>query len=200
MATVRSSPRCAPRHFVAELVDALSSLEALLPEVTRATSEAASAHVVERAAELMVLERVVEMLAPSFEKLADIIVVRREEFSSEFEPSLNQFHREDYPEKGVLIHEDKGEDGTGRLGRLRLWGTRIYLLEGGRLLLVQREGFREERKRRGMRPDRRDVWTARAVEVTAKEALDRVALIEMVLDTVKEQVEMAVGLAEDAVV
>ena len=30
--------------------------------------------------------------------------------------------------------------------------------------------------------------------------LERVALIEMVLDTVREQVEMAVGLAEDTVV
>jgi hypothetical protein len=179
---------------------ALTDIEKLLPQVSGSAREAAAAHAAERQAELKVLERVVELLTPQFDKLADIIVTRREEFSSEAQPSLNQFHREDYPEKGVLIHEHEGEDGTGKLGRLRLWATRIYLLERGRLLLVQREGFREERARRGIRPDRHEVWAATADEVTPAEALERIALIEMVLDTVREQVEMAVGLAEDTAV
>lgn len=179
---------------------ALTDIEQLLPNVAKSAADAADAHAVERQAELKVLERVVELLAPQFDKLADIIIVRREEFSSEATPSLNRFHREDYVENGVLIHEHEGEDGTGQLGRLRLWGTRIYLLSGGRLLLVQREGFREERKRRGMRPDKHEVWVTEAVEVTTAEALERIALIEMVLDTVREQLDMAVGLAEDTVV
>ncbi len=176
---------------------ALTAIEQLLTKVPTSAADVAAADAVERQAELKVLERVVELLAPHFDKLADIIIARREEFTSEAQPSLNQFHREDYPEKGVLIHEHEGEDGTGQLGRLRLWGARIYLLKGGRLLLVQREGFREERKRRGLRPDRKEVWGSSAVEVTTAEALERIALIEMLLDTVKEQVEMAVGLAED---
>jgi hypothetical protein len=50
-----------------------------------------------------------------------------------------------------------------------------------------------------MRPDRHEVWAAKAVEVTASEALERIAFIEQVLDTVREQLEMAVGLAEDGV-
>lgn len=176
---------------------ALVDIEQLLAKVPNSAADVAAADTNERVAELKVLERVVELLAPQFDGLADIIIVRREEFSSEFQPSLNQFHREDYPENGVLIHEHEGEDGTGKLGRLRLWGTRIYLLKDQRLLLVQREGFREERKRRGMRPDRQEVWAATTNEVTPAEALERIALIEMVLDTVKEQVEMSVGLAED---
>lgn len=176
---------------------ALADIEKLLARVPNSAAEVAAADEAERQAELKVLERVVELLSPHFEKLADIIIVRREEFSSEANPSLNQFHREDYTEQGVLIHEHEGEDGTGKLAVLRLWGTRIYLLSGGRLLLVQREGMREEKKRRGMRPDRHEVWAATAEEVTPAQALERIALIEMVLDRVREQVDMAVGLAED---
>jgi hypothetical protein len=178
---------------------ALTDIEKLLPQVAKSAAEAADAHAAERNAELKVLERVVELLAPQFEQLADIIVVRREAFTSEAQPSLNQFRREDYPEQGVLIHEHEHQEGTGKLGRLRCWGTRIYMLKGGRLLLVEREGFSEERKRRGTRPDRHEAWAATADVVTPAEALERIALIEMMLDTVKEQVEMAVGLAEDAV-
>lgn len=176
---------------------ALREIEKLLTRVPANAAEVAAADVAERQAELMVLDRVVELLTPYFENLADIIIVRREEFSSEANPSLNQFHRDDYPEQGVLIHEHEGEDGTGRLGVLRLWGTQIYLLSGRRLLLVQREGIREEKKRRGIRPDRHEVWQATTEEVTPVQALDRIALIEMVLDTVREQVDIAVGLADD---
>jgi hypothetical protein len=178
---------------------ALSDFERLLPRVASSAAEAAEAHAVERAAELKVLERIVELLSVQFDRLADIIIVRREEFSSEATPSLNRFYREDYPESGVLIHEQEGEEGTGELGRFRLWGMRIYLLNGGRLLLVERQGFRESRKRRAMRPDNHEVWASSAVEVTTAEALDRIALVEMVLDTVRQQLDMAVGLAEDSV-
>lgn len=179
---------------------ALADIEQLLPKVEQTAREAAEAHTAERQAELKVLERVVELLAPHFDKLADIIIVRREEFSSEAQPSMNQFHREDFPENGVLIHEHGRKEGTGQLGRLRIWATRIYLLKGGRLLLVESDGFRDEKKRRGTRPTRHEVWAATAAEVTPAEALERIALIEMLLDTVREQVEMAVGLAEDSVI
>lgn len=179
---------------------ALSDIEQLASKVPPATTAATEAHAGERAAELKVLERVVELLSTQFDKLADIIIVRRESFSREVQPSLNQFRRDDYPEKGVLIFEDEHEGGTGQPGRLRICARRIYLLSGGRFLLVESDGFRQERKRRGLRPDRHEVWAAEAVEVTAAEALDRIALIEMVLDTVREQLDMAVGLAEDTVV
>lgn len=179
---------------------ALTDIEQLLAKVSPFAAEAAGAHAAERAAELKVLERVVELLATQFDRLADIIITRREEFSSEAQPSLNQFHREDYPEKGVLIFEDQHEGGTGQPGRLRVCARRVYLLSGGRLLLVESDGLREEKKRRGLRPDRHEVWAANAVEVTAAEALERIALIEIVLDTVREQLDMAVGLAEDTVV
>lgn len=178
---------------------ALKEIERLLPKVALGAAEAVAARAREREAELKVLESVVVLLTPRFEQLADIIITRREEFSSEAEPSLNQFRREDYPEQGVLLHQHEGEEGTGELGRVRLWGTRIYLLAAGRLLLAERGGFREERKRRGLRPDRHEVWSVSTVEVTAAEALERVALIEMVLDTVRDQLDLAVGLAEDAV-
>lgn len=177
----------------------LTDIEQLLPNVAKSAADAAEAHAVEREAELKVLERVVELLAPQFDTLADIIITRREEFGSEAEPSMNRFHREDYPEKGVLIFEDKQERGTGKIGRLRILGRRIYLLKGGRLLLVESDGFREMKKRRGLRPDRHEVWVATAVEVTSAEALERIALIEMVLDRVREEVEMAVVIAEDSV-
>lgn len=177
----------------------LTDIEQLLPSVAKSAADAAEAHAVERQAELKVLERVVELLAPQFDTLADIIVTRREEFGSEAEPSMNRFLREDYPEKGVLIFKDKQENGTGKLGRLRILGRRIYLLKGGRLLLVESDGFREMKKRRGLRPDKHEVWVATAVEVTSAEALERIALIEMVLDRVREEVEMAVVLAEDSV-
>lgn len=179
---------------------ALTDIEQLLPNVAKSAADAADAHAIERQAELRVLERVVELLAPQFDKLADIIIARREEVGSEAEPSMNRFHREDYPEKGVLLFKDQQENGTGKLGRLRILGRRIYLLKGGRLLLVESDGFRELKKRRGLRPDKHEVWAATAVEVTPAEALERIALIEMVLDTVREEVEMAVGLAEDSVI
>lgn len=179
---------------------ALTDIEKLLPNVAKSAADAAEAHAVERQAELKVLERVVELLAPQFDKIADIIITRREEFGSEAEPSMNRFLREDYAEKGVLLFEDQQENGTGKLGRLRILGRRIYLLKGGRLLLVESDGFREMRKRRGLRPDKHEVWAATAVEVTTAEALECIALIEMVLDTVREEVEMAVGLAEDSVI
>lgn len=179
---------------------ALKDIEHLVAKVPSSAADAAEAHATERAAELKVLERVVELLATQFDRLADIIIVRREEFSNEAQPSLNQFHREDYPEKGVLIFEDEHEGGTGTPDRLRIWARRIYLLSRKRLLLVESDGFRHEKKRRGLRPDRHEVWASRAVEVSTAEALDRIALIEMVLDTVREQLDMAVGLAEDTVV
>lgn len=179
---------------------ALTDIENLLPKVETAGREADAAHAAERQAELKVLERVVELLAPHFDRLADIIITRREEVSSEAQPSMNQFRREDYSEKGVLIFKDMQEGGTGQQGKLRIGSRRIYLLKGGRLLLVESDGFREEKKRRGMRPDKHEVWGSEAVEVTAAEALDRIALIEVVLDIVREQVEMAAGLAEDTVV
>ena len=179
---------------------ALADIEQLLPNVAKSAADAADAHAVEREAELKVLERVVELLTPRVDMLANIILTRREEFSSEAEPSMNRFYREDYPEKGVLVFKDKQESGTGKLGRLRIFGRRIYLLKDGRLLLVESEGFREMKKRRGLRPDKHEVWAATAVEVTPAEALERIALIEMVLDTVREEVEMAVGLAEDSVI
>lgn len=179
---------------------ALADIESLFPRVEGAAADAALAHAAERQAELKVLERVVELLAQHFQKLADIIIVRREEFSSEAQPSLNQFRREDYPEKVVLIFEDEHESGTGTPDRLRIWARRIYLLSGKRLLLVESDGARKEKKRRGLRPDRHEVWVANTVEVTTAEALDRIALVEMVLDTVREQLDMAVGLAEDTVV
>lgn len=178
---------------------ALKEIEQLLAKVPSSAAQAAEAHAAERAAELRVLQRVVELLTTQFDRLADIIIVRREAFTSEAQPGLNQFLREDYPEKGVLLFEDEHEDGTGTPDHLRIWARRIYLLSAGRLLLVETEGFRQEKKRRGLRPDRHEVWAARAVEVTAGEALDRIALIEMVLDTVKAQLDMAVGLAEDSV-
>ena len=179
---------------------ALTDIEKLLPNVAKSAADAADAHAIERQAELNVLVRVVELLAAQFDKLADIIITRREEFGSEAEPSMNRFHREDYAEQGVLIFKDEQENGTGKLGRLRLLGRRIYLLEGGRLLLVESDGFREMRKRRGMRPDKHEIWAATAVEVTPAEALERIALIEMVLDCVREEIEMACGLAEDSVI
>lgn len=179
---------------------ALEEIERLVTKVPTSAADAADAHAAERAAELKVLERVVELLAPQFARLADIIIVRREEFTSEAQPSLNQFRREDYPERGVLIFEDKHEGGTDTPGRLRISARRIYLLSGKRLLLVESDGARQEKKRRRLRPDRHEIWAPRTAEVTAAEALDRIGLIEMVLDTVREQLDMAVGLAEDTVV
>ena len=179
---------------------ALADIEKLLPRLARAATEAADAQVAERQAELRVLERLIELIEPQVAQLADIIIVRREEFTSEAQPSLNQFRRDDYPERGVLVFDDGHVSGTGTLGRQRISARRIYLLKGGRLLLVESDGFREERPCPDHRPDRHEVWAATAVEVTPAEALDRIALIEMVLDTARGQLEMAVDVAEDTVV
>ena len=100
----------------------------------------------------------------------------------------------------MLIFDDEYVSGTGTLGRQRISARRICLLHGGRLLLVESDGFREERPRPGHRPDRHEAWAATAVEVTPSEALDRIPLIEMVLDTARGQIEMAVDIAEDTVV
>jgi hypothetical protein len=130
---------------------ALTDIEQLLAKLPGSKTGASEAHAAERVAELKVLERVVELLTPHVDELADIIIVGREEITSEAQPSLNQFRRDDHAKKGVLIFESDYEDGTGLPGRLRIWGRYIYLLAGGRLLLVEKEGFRHERKRRGLR-------------------------------------------------
>ena len=178
---------------------ALADIERLLPRLSHAAVEAAVAQTTERQAELKVLERLIELISPQVAQLADIIIVRREEFTSAAEPSLNQFRRDDYPERGMLVFDLDNVSGTGTLGRLRISARRIYLLEGGRLLLVESDGFREERQRPGHRPDRHEAWAATAVEVSLAEALDRIDLIEMVLDTVREGIAMAVDIAEDSI-
>jgi hypothetical protein len=178
---------------------ALTEIESLLPKVEPSAADAAMADAIERDAELKVLARVVELLVPYFDRLADIVITAREEVSSEVDPTRNRFRREDHAERGVLIYEDDHEEGVGTPGRLRIWGRHLYLLSGGRLLLVERDGFRVDRKRRGLRPDRHEVWASNAIEVTPAEALERIVFVEAVLDKVKEQVEMAVGLAEDSV-
>lgn len=63
---------------------------------------------------------------------------------------------------------------------------------------VWRDGFREETKRRGFRPDRHEVWTTTAREICALEAVRHVVFIEAIIETVKEALLGRVELAGDA--
>ena len=69
---------------------AIADFEKLLPKVATTAAEAATAHAVERGAELKVLERVVDLLTPHFEKVTDTVIVKRKEFGAEADPSMNQ--------------------------------------------------------------------------------------------------------------
>lgn len=138
------------------------------------------------------------MLLPHFDRLADIIITRREEYSSEANRARNEFAREDFREPGILLSEDDIEEGTGTPSRLRLGGGRLFLLRDGRILLLWCDGFREETRKRGFRPDRHEVWATTVREVSALEAVRHVVFIEAILDTVKEALLTRVELSEEA--
>jgi len=176
----------------------LAEIASLLPDVGRAIEKERAARAAEEETSAKVLERVVAMLLPHFDKLADIIITRREEYSSEANRARNEFAREDFPEPGILLSEDEAEEGTGTPNRLRLCGSRLFLLRDGRILLLWRDGFREETKKRGFRPDRNEVWATTTREVSALEAVQHVVFIEAILDTVKEALLARVELSEEA--
>ena len=178
--------------------DRLIEIEKLLPEVSRAVAKEKAARALEEEAMARVLERVIAMLLPHFDQLADVVIARREEFSSEAQPSLSTFAREDYPEPGVLLFEYETEKGTGTPNRLHLGGSQIYLLRDGRLLLLWRNGFQEVTKRRGSRPDRQEVWATTSQEISPLEAVRHAIFIEAILETVKESLLTAIVLSEDA--
>jgi hypothetical protein len=178
---------------------ALKDLEDLLPKALQAAQRQDAVRAAEDAAAAKVLERVIELLLPQFDLLADIIIVRREEVSSEANRALNRFVREDYPEKGVLLVERDLEDGTGTPNQIHLSGCRLYLLRDGRLLLCLRDGVKEETRKRGMRPDRHEAWVATCQIMSPLEAIQQVAFIEEILDTVKDALVGVIELAEDSV-
>src|SRR5574341_169437 len=176
----------------------LAEIARLLPEVDRASADERAARAAEEETSAKVLEHVVAMLLPHFDEVADIIITRREEFSSEANRALNAFAREDFPEPGIHLYVYEFEEGTGTPNRLRLGGSQLCLLRDGRILLLWRDGFREETKKRGFRPDRHEVWTTTAREVSALEAVRHVVFIEAIIETVKEALLGRVELAGDA--
>jgi hypothetical protein len=175
----------------------LKEMERLLPEVRQAIEQEKLAEAAEQAVQTQVMEHVIQMLTPAFDLLSDLIVTQRAEISSEADRSLNQFYREDHPEPGIKLYEYEFEEGTGTPNRLRLLGTRLYLLPKGRLLVARKDGFRQTKKRRGFRPDQHEEWSLTCEEVTLQEALKHVVFIEAVLDTVKESLLTAVEFAKD---
>jgi hypothetical protein len=176
----------------------LTDIARLLPEVERASEQERAARAAEEDASAAVLERLVTMLLPRFDRLADIIITRREEYSSEANRARNEFAREDFPEPGILLSEYDREEGTGTPNRLRIGGSSLYLLRDGRLLLFWRDGFREETKKRGFRPDRHEVWTTTVRQVSALDAVRHVMFIEAILETVKEALVQSVEVSEEA--
>jgi len=178
--------------------DRLSEIEKLLPKADRAAEKERAARALEETAMAKVLERLIETILPDFDRLADVVLLRRDEFTSEAQPSLSTFAREDYPEPGILLFEDETEGGTGTPHRLHLGGSQIHLLRDGRLLLLWRSGFREVTKRRGSRPDQHEVWAMTPQEISPLEAVQHAVFIEAILETVKESLLTAIVLSEDA--
>jgi hypothetical protein len=65
-------------------------------------------------------------------------------------------------------------------------------------LVLWRDGFREENRKRGSRPDRHEVWATTIREVSALEAVQHVVFVEAILNGVKEALLSRVELSEDA--
>ncbi len=153
--------------------ETLATLATTAAAVALEHQEYTEARTAEAAAEAALLERIVETVKPALRALASAIKSR--DYSTGGRNGCNPVHTYDtFTERGVCLVDgyDHDKDETGNRGSNG--GSRLYLLDDGRLAEVAREGTWS------CWQGEADTWEAELTIVTPAEAVARYELASIV--------------------
>jgi hypothetical protein len=166
--------------------ETLASLATTAATVATEHEEYQGALSVQSEAEAALLERIVETVKPALRALA--CQIKSKDYSTAGRNGCNPVHTYDtFPERGVCLVDgyDHDKDETGNRGTNG--GSRLYLLNDGRLAHVEREGTWS------CWQGEPDTWEAELTIITAADAVKRYELAGIVEALNTKLVEQANG-------